>query len=152
MYHNLYRYLKVPPAYTPSDAGIWTNKHISQQMLAAHLDPTYEGASRNHDFIDQSVAWIKQILPPAQYPNLLDVGCGPGLYAERFCREGCLEFSGSQPVTDTAAGWRNPNNRCSRRCYCTQAFYRGRRDCVCRFASHFTQASCHHCTGTLLDP
>jgi SAM-dependent methyltransferase len=28
------------------------------------------------------------IAPPSQYPNLLDLGCGPGLYAERFCKAG----------------------------------------------------------------
>lgn len=38
--------------------------------------------------MEQSVAWIKDVVPPASHPLLLDVGCGPGLYAERFARAG----------------------------------------------------------------
>lgn len=57
-------------------------------MLLAHLDPDYEGASRGHAFIDRSAAWIASALPPAGYPRLLDLGCGPGLYAQRLHRHG----------------------------------------------------------------
>lgn len=46
------------------------------------------GASRKHSFIDQSTTWIKQEMPPKDYPTILDIGCGPGLYAERLCRAG----------------------------------------------------------------
>lgn len=89
MYHQLAACLQPPAtAYAPSDVSIWTDAHISSQMLAAHLDPSFDGASRPHRFIDRSVAWIKEILPPQKYRSLLDVGCGPGLYAERFCRAG----------------------------------------------------------------
>lgn len=41
-------------------------------------------ASRKLEFIDKSVAWIASIAPPSQYRKLLDLGCGPGVYAERF--------------------------------------------------------------------
>jgi 2-polyprenyl-3-methyl-5-hydroxy-6-metoxy-1,4-benzoquinol methylase len=57
-------------------------------MLKAHLDPTWDAASRNHAFIAKSVDWITQIAPPMQYMKLLDLGCGPGLYAERFNTKG----------------------------------------------------------------
>lgn len=57
-------------------------------MLKAHLNPEFEGASRKLTFIEESVAWIKDIVSPMKYPLLLDVGCGPGIYAERFAASG----------------------------------------------------------------
>ena len=88
MYAKIVKYLACPPIYAPSDISIWNDEHISKQMLLAHLNPDYEGASRKLSFIEDSVAWIKEIMPCQEYPALLDVGCGPGLYAERFCQAG----------------------------------------------------------------
>ena len=36
----------------------WNDEYISEQMLKAHLDPEFDGASRKLDFIEKSVAWI----------------------------------------------------------------------------------------------
>lgn len=80
--------LEKPAPYATSGVPFWDDDHISLQMLHAHLDPEFEGASRKHTFIDQSVSWIRHMLPAEQYPALLDLGCGPGLYGERFCRAG----------------------------------------------------------------
>ncbi len=79
---------KKPELYAPSTAKFWDDEHISKGMLAAHLDPDSDPASRNHQFIAKSVNWIAQLVPPSQYPALLDLGCGPGLYTERFARLG----------------------------------------------------------------
>jgi len=67
---------------------LWDDEHISKWMLVAHLHPNLDTASRNHDFLDRSANWIAEIAPPAQYPKLLDLGCGPGLYTERFAKAG----------------------------------------------------------------
>lgn len=80
--------LKKPSIYTKSESAFWDDEYISKQMLKAHLDPDFEGASRKLDFIEQSASWIKELLPPAQYPRLLDIGCGPGIYAEKFAQAG----------------------------------------------------------------
>lgn len=56
--------------------------------LAAHLNPQEDAATRKHEFLDRSVQWISKIAPPAQYKSLLDLGCGPGLYAQRFHKAG----------------------------------------------------------------
>jgi SAM-dependent methyltransferase len=88
MLSELTKYLGRPKLYTPSSAPFWDDEHISKRMLAAHLDPEWEAASRSHAFIDKSVEWISSILPAKDNPRLLDLGCGPGLYAERFCRKG----------------------------------------------------------------
>lgn len=88
MFRELMKYLGRPELYAPSSAPFWDDEHISRGMLVAHLDPQWDAASRNHAFIDQSVEWISRLLPPTDNPRLLDLGCGPGLYAERFCRKG----------------------------------------------------------------
>lgn len=80
--------LKQPPLYTKTEGAFWDDPHISKQMLKAHLDPDFEGASRKLAFIESSVAWIKEIADPKACHTLLDIGCGPGLYAERFSKAG----------------------------------------------------------------
>ncbi|MEG2532863.1 MAG: class I SAM-dependent methyltransferase [Gordonibacter sp.] len=86
---DLLRATAVHPAlYEKSPLAFWDDDHISAQMLANHLDPTHDGASRKHAFMDKSAAWIATALPPDEFPDLLDVGCGPGLYAERLARAG----------------------------------------------------------------
>lgn len=88
MLDKLMKLLKKPPVYTKMEHAFWDDDYISGQMLKAHLDPGFEGASRKLKFIEHSAAWIKDTLPPSQYPSLLDVGCGPGIYAERFSAAG----------------------------------------------------------------
>ncbi|PNV63405.1 SAM-dependent methyltransferase [Clostridium sp. chh4-2] len=90
MYDGISKIFELPKLYKESEAAFWDDDYISKQMLKAHLDPDFNGASRKLDFIEKSVSWIKQILPSQKYPSLLDVGCGPGLYAERFTTGGYL--------------------------------------------------------------
>ena len=80
--------LEKPPLYQKTSVPFWDDTHISKGMLQAHLDPLFEGASRRLDFVDRSADWIGGLLPPENYGALLDLGCGPGLYAERFARRG----------------------------------------------------------------
>lgn len=77
-----------PALYEKSTAPFWDDPHISAQMLEAHLDADRDAASRNQAFMRRSAAWIAGICPPAERPRLLDLGCGPGLYAELFSQAG----------------------------------------------------------------
>jgi SAM-dependent methyltransferase len=90
-------YLKKPELYAQSTSKFWDDDHISKGMMEAHLNPDLEAASRKHTYIDQSVAWINQLVPSTCYPKLLDLGCGPGLYAQRFFEKGyvvtAIDFS-----------------------------------------------------------
>lgn len=88
MFDDLRKYARRPALYEPSTSRFWDDDHISKGMLNAHLNPEWDAATRNHAFVDQSADWISRTLPPEQYPRLLDLGCGPGLYAERFHRCG----------------------------------------------------------------
>lgn len=88
MNNILIKSLRKPPVYTKMETEFWNDEYISKQMLKAHLDPDFEGASRKLGFIEKSAAWIKEMVPPSGYSTLLDVGCGPGIYAEKFSEQG----------------------------------------------------------------
>ncbi len=82
-----------PAPFTPGEALFWNDPHISAQMLKAHLDPAIEAASRKPETIDRSVAWLIDTLALKPGDALLDLGCGPGLYASRLARAG-LQVTG----------------------------------------------------------
>lgn len=88
MYQELRKAIDRPPLYKKMTGAFWDDAYISKQMLKAHLDPDFEGASRRVDFIDESVRWISRIVPPEKQTQLLDIGCGPGIYAEKFAALG----------------------------------------------------------------
>lgn len=90
MFETIHKYIKKPALYTPSTAKFWDDDHISKGMLEAHLNPTLDSATRNLLFIKQSVQWIAKIATPYRYRALLDLGCGPGIYAELFDEAGFL--------------------------------------------------------------
>lgn len=76
-----------PAAYETSGLPFWDDAHISKSMLAAHLEPDADGASRKHAFMDNSANWIVSLIGK-QGGKILDLGCGPGLYAKRFADRG----------------------------------------------------------------
>ena len=57
-------------------------------MLREHLSQEHDGASRRLSVIDAHVRWIHEHLLQAQPAAVLDIGCGPGLYAVRLARLG----------------------------------------------------------------
>lgn len=82
-----------PTPFSPGEAQFWTDPHIAQQMLAAHLDPNSDSASRRPETIQRSVDWIVDALRLSPGNEVLDLGCGPGLYAIRLAQKG-LRVSG----------------------------------------------------------
>ncbi len=91
---NLLNQLQAKPA--PFESGemlFWTDPHIARQMLAAHLDPNSDAASRRPETIRRSVDWIVQTLGLKAGDGVLDLGCGPGLYAARLAAYG-LQVTG----------------------------------------------------------
>ena len=75
---------------------LWTDPHIGRQMLRYHLDPDVDAASRKATTIDATGAWLAARFGLAN-KRLLDLGCGPGLYATRMAARGAtvtgLDFS-----------------------------------------------------------
>ncbi len=85
---SLWAYQEKPAPFTPGEPLFWDDPHISKGMLAAHLDPTTDCASRRPETIDATVAWIMETLGLKAGDSVLDLGCGPGLYTMRFARAG----------------------------------------------------------------
>ncbi len=80
----------------------WNDPAFSRRILPVHLDPATHMASRAPDVVGEHVAWLLELLSaepaPADRPlHVLDLGCGPGLYAVPLARAGLrvtgLDFS-----------------------------------------------------------
>lgn len=76
-----------PQIYAESDDKFWDDEHISKYMLAAHLDPEGDAATRKKAGIIDSVNWITELCGGTN-KKLLDLGCGPGIYAELLTEKG----------------------------------------------------------------
>ncbi|HIT91299.1 MAG TPA: methyltransferase domain-containing protein [Candidatus Merdenecus merdavium] len=88
MLKNISTILQIPEIYEKTESAFWEDEYISKKMLENHLNPNFDGASRNLKFIEDSVHWIKDTIPPSENKLLLDVGCGPGIYTELFEKRG----------------------------------------------------------------
>ncbi len=62
---------------------LWTKPHLSEQLLGFHLNQETDLASRRADSINQVVQWVDGQLGLSG-KSVCDLGCGPGLYTERF--------------------------------------------------------------------
>lgn len=89
MNKKIIEFLKNQPIlYAESDDAFWDDEHISKHMLAAHLDPDCDSASRKQAGIIASVNWISELCGGSEKKKLLDLGCGPGIYAELLAEKG----------------------------------------------------------------
>lgn len=87
MYGEILKYFKDRPAvYSPGTSAFWDDVHITKYILDAHLAPEDESATRKHSFVQESVDWIAHMCNPQERSKLLDLGCGPGIYGEMFCK------------------------------------------------------------------
>jgi len=84
---ELETYSKKPPLYEKGNSVMWTDEYISKQLLGIHLNPELDLASRGKQSIDRTVEFILKSCR-ASGLNILDLGCGPGLYAEKLAEAG----------------------------------------------------------------
>ena len=82
----------------------WNDPAFSARMLDEHLTQEHDLASRRASIIDQQVAWIHRELLRGTADRILDLGCGPGLYAARLARLGhrCVGIDFSPAAIDHA--------------------------------------------------
>ncbi len=67
----------------------WHDPDFSARMLEYHLTDATELASRNRQLIAEQCDWILSQLP--EKCSILDLGCGPGLYAGPLTESGQVE-------------------------------------------------------------
>ena len=82
------RYSVKPALFEPGEPRFWDDPHISKGMLEAHLNPDNDLASRKHKTIAKEVEHLISSGVLKRGDRVLDLGCGPGLYASRLCRKG----------------------------------------------------------------
>jgi ubiquinone/menaquinone biosynthesis C-methylase UbiE len=76
-----------PQLYEKGSSMMWTDPHISKQLLELHLNPEHDVASRGKEKIEKITDWILK-KAPNQKMKILDLGCGPGLYSDLLAQKG----------------------------------------------------------------
>ncbi len=66
---------------------MWTDPYISKQLLKMHLDPEIESATRTPESIRRTLNFIQGYCKKPGM-QILDLGCGPGMYTEKLAEEG----------------------------------------------------------------
>jgi len=84
----------VPQPWAEGEKIPWNDPDFSRRMLLEHLSQEHDAASRRFETIDEQVAWIHRTVLAGRPTKILDLGCGPGLYAGRLAALGheCVGF------------------------------------------------------------
>ena len=77
-----------PTIYEKGNSFMWTDSHISKQILNIHLNPEIDLGSRKMSTIQKTANWILDSQTEKSNLKILDLGCGPGLYSEIFAKKG----------------------------------------------------------------
>jgi SAM-dependent methyltransferase len=77
---------KAPEPWSEEEKIPWHDPGFSRRMLAEHLSQAHDRASRRSEAIDEQIQWIHARVLAEQPARVLDLGCGPGLYAHRLAR------------------------------------------------------------------
>jgi SAM-dependent methyltransferase len=77
-----------PEPWSEGDNIPWNDPEFSERMLAEHLSQEHDLASRRTEAIDEQVEWIVSRVLRSRPARVLDLACGPGLYATRLARRG----------------------------------------------------------------
>jgi len=84
---ELLKYRMRPDLYEKGSAVMWTDPYISKQLLQIHLNPDMDLASRKYSSIESTAKWVLSKASKEEM-NILDLGCGPGLYSEIYANKG----------------------------------------------------------------
>ncbi len=80
---------KLPPEpWVEGDNIPWHVPGFSRRMLREHLTQSHDLASRRSEKIDAHVDWIHREVLCEVHTKILDLACGPGLYASPLARLG----------------------------------------------------------------
>jgi SAM-dependent methyltransferase len=79
---------EIPEPWAEGEKIPWNDPEFSRRMLAEHLSQEHDWASRRAATIDMHVDWIHRSVLSEVPSRVLDLGCGPGLYAARLAALG----------------------------------------------------------------
>jgi len=88
---KLLDFANLPAIPTPWAEGgniPWNEPGFSQRMLKEHLSQDHDAASRRFEKIEKQVDWVHHKLLLGRPTKILDLCCGPGLYANRLAKLG----------------------------------------------------------------
>ena len=93
-----------PEPWSEGDNIPWSDPGFGRRMLREHLTQSHDLASRRRDKIDAQVDWIHREVLSGSSTKIIDLGCGPGLYASRLARLGhrCVGIDFSPATVDYA--------------------------------------------------
>ena len=86
---RIYRRPERPTAWDGGGNLPWNDPAFSERMLREHLDESHGAASRNSAERSLQIEWLWQRLALASGSRVLDLTCGPGLYAVPLAERGC---------------------------------------------------------------
>lgn len=78
--------LKRPFPFQTGNMTLWDDEYIASNVLRKHLDKNVDSGSRKESTIIDAIQWINKKFPLKG--NILDIGCGPGLYANLLSDSG----------------------------------------------------------------
>jgi len=84
---NILAFTETPNLYQPG-APLWTEPHIAEEMLKAHLYPETDAASYQPETIEAICTILPERMKLPHGARLLDLGCGPGLYCKNLAGRG----------------------------------------------------------------
>lgn len=87
---HIYRRPDPPPLWQGDGNLPWNEPAFSARMLREHLDESHGAASRQAAERAAQLVWLWTQLQLAPGSRVLDLTCGPGLYAVPLAQRGCL--------------------------------------------------------------
>jgi SAM-dependent methyltransferase len=87
---RIYNRAERPILWQQRDGNLpWDDPAFSERMLREHLDESHGAASRVTAERESQLDWLWAKLGLAEGSRLLDITCGPGLYAVPLAQRGC---------------------------------------------------------------
>ncbi len=87
---RIYRRVERPLPWSEGGNLPWDDPAFSARMLREHLDESHGAASRQLTDRQAQIEWLWAKLGLQKGQRLLDITCGPGLYAVELARRGLL--------------------------------------------------------------